>query len=428
MIKRLIDDCFVHDGKRMRHDSAVALLRQRIAPTTDLEAVDLFALSGRIAGEPIDAPFPVPNHTNAAVDGYAFNSAHYDPETGTAFAVTARAAAGHAMVEAVPSGAAVRIFTGAALPAGVDTVAMQEDCASPTDATDQSRIYVPGGLKPGANVRPAGEDVAAGMRLVEAGQIIRPQDLAALASIGRSSLLCHKRPVVGFVSTGDEVVRAGAGRLQFGQVYDANAPMLHALIATTGAMQRDLGVWPDDAAVVEQRLAAAAAQCHVVITTGGASLGEEDHMTAALARLGTRHFWQLQIKPGRPMMFGQVGDTVIIGLPGNPVAVFVCFLMYVWPMLRRLSGAAWPEPLSLIARADFEQTSRKIGRREFWRGHLKWHTDGLAVSKYPRDGSGLISSLRAANCLIDIPEDMATVSRGSPVRVIPFTAFGIQTR
>jgi molybdopterin molybdotransferase len=201
--------------------------------------------------------------------------------------------------------------------------------------------------------------------------------------------------------------------------------MLTALIGSAGAVPTDLGVFPDNRDEVKRRLAEAARGFDAVIVSGGASRGEEDHFVAALDALGKRHLWQLAIKPGRPMSFGQVGDCVVLGLPGNPVAVFVCFLLYAWPLLRRLSGADWPEPTRYRLPALFAFAGRKVGRREFWRGILRETPHGLAVDKFPRDGSGLISGLRAAHGLIDIPEEVPEIKPGDPVAFIPLSEFGI---
>jgi molybdopterin molybdotransferase len=204
--------------------------------------------------------------------------------------------------------------------------------------------------------------------------------------------------------------------------------MLAALIASAGATPVDLGVLPDSLDEVKTRLAQAARQVDAIISSGGASRGEEDHVVTALDALGKRHLWQLAIKPGRPMSFGQIGDCVFLGLPGNPVAVFVCFLLYVWPLLRRMGGAHWPEPTRYKLPALFAFPGRKVGRREFWRGMLKETPRGLAVDKFARDGSGLISGLRAADGLIDIPEDVADIRPGDSVAFIPFSEFGIVGR
>jgi molybdopterin molybdotransferase len=315
------------------------------------------------------------------------------------------------------------------MPDGHDTVVMQEDVRVGL-VEGRERVAIPAGLKRGANVRKAGEDVAAGETLLAQGTVLRPQDLAALASLGFSEVDCFERLKVAVVSTGDEVRRSGAsnGGLEAGQVYDANAPMLASLIASAGAQASDLGVFPDELAQVKERLAKGARSFDVIITSGGASRGEEDHVVAALDQLGKRHMWQLAIKPGRPMSFGQIGDCVVLGLPGNPVAVFVCFLLYVWPLLRRMGGAAWPEPRRYRLPALFAFPGRKVGRREFWRGILQETPQGLAVDKFARDGSGLISGLRAADGLIDIPEDVTEVRPGDLVLFIPFAEFGIPSR
>jgi molybdopterin molybdotransferase len=422
MVKTLVDDCFRPSQQRLRHQEALALLAQRLTPISGTEDVPIAEASGRVLATSIHATTPVPAHTNSAVDGYAFAASGYDRANGTSFRLAGRAAAGHPLDEAVAPGNACRILTGAVLPAGADTVATQEDC----DVASDGSIVVPPGLKTGANVRRAGEDVAAGAVLIEAGSTLTPQDLAALASIGRASVLCHRRLSIAIVSTGDEVRRPGTGDLLPGQVFDANAPMLAALARLTGAEVSDLGIWPDEAETVRARLAEAARTFDVVLTSGGASRGDEDHMSTALAALGSRHFWQLAIKPGRPMMLGQIGTTPVVGLPGNPVAVFVCFLMYVRPMLVRLGGGPFAEPRRWPVIAEFGFKGRKPGRREFWRGRLVARADGrLGAEKYARDGSGLISGLRFAEGLIDIPEDAGDIAEGDVVQFIPFSEFGI---
>lgn len=425
MAKKLLDDCFLHDGRRMLHADAISLLRARVQPVTGTERVAIAEAAGRVLAEPAVAARPVPAHTNAAVDGYGFACRDYDAGNGTRFPVSARVAAGHPLATTVLPATAVRIFTGAMLPEGIDTVVMQEDCEVATGEGGLETVAIPGGLKYRANVRTAGEDVAAGSTLFEPGALLRPQDAAALASIGLAEVVCRKRLKVAIVSTGDEVIRAGSRPLAAGEVYDANAPMLTGLVRAAGADVADLGVWPDDPAEVRRRLDEAARTHDVILTSGGASLGEEDHIVAALDTLGKRHLWQLAIKPGRPLSFGQIGDTVMVGLPGNPVAVFVCFLMYVYPMLRRLGGTGWHEPRRLMLPAAFAVAKRKTGRREFFRGMLVDKTGGLAVDKYARDGSGLITGLRLANGLIDVGEEVTAIAEGDRIAFIPFSEFGI---
>jgi molybdopterin molybdotransferase len=422
MAKKLIDDCFAADKPRLRHAEALASLRQRVSTLVGGERVELGRAAGRILAQPVTAKNPVPAHTNSAVDGYSFATADYDRDKGCVLPVSGRAAAGHALSVAPKRGIAVRVFTGAVLPQGHDTVALQENVV--VTVGEQTTIGIPAGLRAGANVRKAGEDVAAGAAILRTGAVLRPQDLAALASLGVVDVECFARLRVAIVSSGDEIVRPGEA-LAEGQVYDANAPMLAALVISAGAVPTDLGVLSDDLVQVKRHLAKAADEFDVIISTGGASRGEEDHLVAALDAIGKRHLWQLAIKPGRPMAFGQIGDCVFLGLPGNPVAVLVCFLLYAWPLLRRLGGADWREPSRYALPALFSFPDRKVGRREFWRGVLKETPDGLAVDKFARDGSGLISGLREADGLIDISEDVTEVKPGDRVAFIPFSEFGI---
>ena len=292
--------------------------------------------------------------------------ADYDTKAGSTFQVTGRAAAGVAEDLDFASGAAARIFTGATMPKGLDTVVMQEDVDA-AEHDGEITVTIPPGLKAGANCRLAGEDTKVGDVVLRPGQRLRPQDLATAAAAGLPKLKCYARLKVAICSTGDEIIRPGEP-LELGQVYDANAPMLRGLIEATGAQCDDLGILSDEAERVERALADAAAQYDVVITSGGASRGEEDHIVNAMDRLGRLNMWQIAIKPGRPMAFGQIGDSVMLGLPGNPVAVFVCFLLYVRPVLVRLSGGDWPEPVRYPLPAAFEVPKKKTGRREFWRG------------------------------------------------------------
>lgn len=424
MSRKLADDCFRMDPRdpmRMTHEATLDMIRQRVAPVVGTKTLGILDATGLALAEDIVAPIAVPGHTNSAVDGFAFSHAVYAQKAGAWFNVTARVAAGGQDDVQVAGDAAARIFTGAVVPAALDTVAMQEDCEFDAGGT---RVSIPDGLKAGANVRKAGEDVRVGSLILRRGQIVRAPDIAALASLGIGNVTCFDAPRIAVVSTGDEVVRGG-GVLLPGQVYDVNTPLLLALGAQSRCHFTDLGVWPDDRQAIAANLADAARDFDLVITSGGASQGEEDHVSHTLAELGARHFWQIAVKPGRPLMFGQIGDTAIVGLPGNPVAVFVCFLMYVWPLIRQLGGAEWREPRRFPLRADFEFPDRKVGRREFWRGTMAQTADGAVVKKFPRDGSGLISGLRAADGLIDIGETVPAVERGQLVDFIPFSEFGI---
>nr|WP_155197332.1 gephyrin-like molybdotransferase Glp [Roseibium hamelinense] len=419
----MIDDCFLHDKDRLRHDEALAILKERLGPVAGTESVPLEEANGRILAEQIVAPRDIPLSDNAAVDGYAFRHSDHDPAGGF-LRLEQRIAAGRPSDAEIGPWAAARIFTGAVMPTGTDTVAMQEDCER-HDQDGQHFVIIPQGLKRGANRRRAGEDVKQGTVLLEPGIRLRPQDLAAIASTGKPSVSVYRKIRVALISTGDEIRRPGAD-LKTGEVYDSNHFLLRALCETMHVSIADLGVLPDTADRVEETLKAAASRADILLTTGGASRGEEDHILWALDRLGQRHMWQLAIKPGRPMMFGQIGSCVFLGLPGNPVAAMVCFLLYARPVISVLGGGGFLEPQKFQVPADFEVPKKKPDRREFYRGVLE--TDGLGntvVRKFDRDGSGLITGLREANGLIEIPEEATSVEDGQMVTFLPFSGMGI---
>jgi molybdopterin molybdotransferase len=423
MTAKLINDCFVLDKDRIPHGEALAILKERVGPVTGIENVRIAEAAGRFLAEPIIAPRAIPAHDNAAVDGYAFSSSAYDTSRGTRLKIAGEATAGHPFQGAAAAGSTIRIFTGAVMPAGLDTVAMQED-VSIEERDGAHWAHIPPGLGAGANRRLAGEDTKAGESLVATGTRLRPQEVASAAATGLGAVRCYAPLKVAVFSTGDEILRPGDSFSE-GKVYDANAPMLHGLIAATGAEVVDVGILPDSAEGVTGALSAASRDFHAIVVSGGASQGQEDHVVRSIDTLGKRHLWQIAIKPGRPMSFGQVGDCVVLGLPGNPVAVFVCFLIYVRPVLTRLAGGVWPEPVRYPVPAAFTQKKKK-GRREFWRARLAEDADGrLVVTKFPRDGSGLISSLREAHGLIEVAEDVESVRTGESVNFIPFSEFGL---
>lgn len=421
--RRALDDCFLHDRDRLRHHEALDILKARLGAVAGTQTVPLEDSFGRYLASDVTAPRDVPLADNSAVDGYAFRHADFD-EAGGFFRLQTRIAAGHASSTELGPWAAARIFTGAVMPPGADTVAMQEDCEAHRQ-DGQDFVIVPQGLRQGANRRKAGEDVAAGTTILSAGARLRPQDVAAVASTGSAEVSVFQRLRIALVSTGDELRRPGS-LIGLGDVYDSNHYLLRGLCAGLPVEIEDLGILKDDAATVEAALKDAAARFDVVLTTGGASRGEEDHMLTSLDRLGSRHMWQLAIKPGRPMMFGTIGNCVFLGLPGNPVAAMVCFLLYGRPVLSVLGGGPFLTPQAFQVPAAFEIAKKKPDRREFYRAFLKPDADGRPEAhKFERDGSGLISGLRAADGLVEIPEDVTRIRRGEPVAFLPFSGFGL---
>ncbi|MEP3047494.1 MAG: gephyrin-like molybdotransferase Glp [Roseibium sp.] len=422
--KALLDDCFLHDKDRLRHDEALAILKDQLTSIAGIEAVPLEGALERVLAEDITAPRNIPLADNSAVDGYAFRHSDHD-EVGGFFPLEQRIAAGHASDQTLTPWSAARIFTGAVMPPGADTVVMQEDCET-HEQDGKDFVIIPQGLTIGANCRMAGEDVAEGTTILSAGHRLRPQDIAGIASTGLAELKVFRKLKVAIVSTGDELRRPG-DLITVGDVYDSNHYLLRGLATSLPVEIEDLGILKDDADLIEKTLKDASERFDVILTTGGASRGEEDHMLGALDALGQRHMWQLAIKPGRPMMFGQIGDCVYLGLPGNPVAAMVCFLLYATPVLSLLGGGSFIEPQRFQVPAAFDVPKKKSDRREFYRGILETDANGkTTANKFKRDGSGLITGLREADGLIEIPEEATSVERGQLVTFLPFSGFGIR--
>lgn len=399
------------------------LLQSRLESVVAFETIPCSDAHNRILGQDVVAAHMVPLHTNSAVDGYAFDSADLPNQP---LPLSGTIAAGDLDPPALMKGTSVRIFTGAPMPAGAQTVAMQEDCSVTGD-----RVSLPVELKHGANCRLAGEDLQPGDCVAKRGQRLAAADLAALASIGCHEVTVFKKLRVALFSNGNEmrVPSANGAPLRTGEVYDTNIPMLSALCSTLPVEVAPMGIIRDDARLAEQAIQEASSSHDVILTTGGASRGSEDHMVTTLEKLGRRHLWQLAIKPGRPMVFGQIPrsteghDCLFFGLPGNPVAAMVCFLLYARPALLKLAGSQWPTTHRFRIPSGFEITKKKPDRREFLRGILRTTPDGtMIVDKFERDGSGLISSLREADGLIEIPENVVTLQKGELVSFIPFSS------
>jgi molybdopterin molybdotransferase len=418
---KLADDCFVHDKDRLRHDQALEILRKNMHAIAGIETFLLGNANGRILASDVVAPRNIPAFDNSAVDGYAFAHDDFEP-TGGFFPLKSRIAAGDSATAELAGFAAARIFTGAKMPEGADTIAMQEDCEL---HVKDGGLYVaiPSGLNKGANRRRAGEDVVTDEIVAKSGIKLRPQDLAAIASTGTYEIQVYKPLKIGLLSSGNEILRPGESFEQ-GKVYDANHFMLSGLLENLNVEINDLGVCPDDADKVHALLKDASTKFDVIISSGGASKGEEDHFVDALRDLGKCHLWQLAVKPGRPMSFGQIDDTLVFTLPGNPVAAFVCFSLYVRPSIKSLSGTEFSEPQRYQIPAGFSIKS-KPDRREFLRGYII-NEDNIPIAmKFDRDGSGLITGLRESSGLIEIPEETTSVSKGEMINFIPYSELGI---
>ncbi|MFO1047215.1 MAG: gephyrin-like molybdotransferase Glp [Geminicoccaceae bacterium] len=412
-------DCLGHGGPHLTVRAAQELLRERTVPVVATERVALAEACGRSLASPLLAARDVPAFDNAAVDGYAFAHQAGMAESGASLRLApGRAAAGHPFPDSVPTGRAVRVLTGAPLPAGTDTVVPQERVR-----VADGMVLVPPGLAAGANRRRAGEDVAAGARLLEAGTLLQPQEIGLAAALGLTELAVHAPLRVALLSSGDELVGAG-GTLGQGQVFDANRPILQALLRSLPAVVTDLGILPDSEGAVRAALLAASADHHVVLASGGASHGDEDHVVRVVQAQGRLDFWQIAMKPGHPLAFGRLGDAVFAGLPGNPVAAMVGFLLFARPVLRRLAGFAWELPRAMPVPAAFSLT-RRAGRSEYLRGRLRYGASGPVVERIARQGSGMLTSMVAAQGLIELDEARECVQEGELVPWLGFAELGI---
>jgi len=393
-------------------DEALAKLLAGCVPVSETKAMPTIAAAGRVLAEAQHSTLAVPPLDNSAMDGYAVRAADVTV-AGTTLPVSQRIPAGTVGAHLQP-GTAARIFTGAPIPAGADAVVMQERCEHADGAVVIN--HVP---KVGEHIRRAGEDVTVGAQILAAGARLRPQDTAFAASVGLATLPVLRRVRVAVFFTGDELRMPGEP-LPPGAIYNSNRFALVALLERLGCEVRDLGLVPDQLEPTRAALRAAAADNDLIITSGGVSVGEEDHIKPAVEAEGRLDMWKIGIKPGKPLAFGAVtsGDKecAFIGLPGNPVSAFVTFLTLVRPFVLRLSGVDKVLPKSYLLRADYDW-SRPDGRREFLRALTN---EQGGVDLFPSQGSGVLSSCVQADGLVDNPPGQA-VARGDLVRFIPFS-------
>jgi molybdopterin molybdotransferase len=414
---QLSDDCFAFGGPMMSVDEAVAIIAARVTAVQDIETVELRHADGRILAAGISAPLPLPPFTNSAVDGYAVRSSDLSDKAEQTFPVAGRIQAGASAQGPIKPGHAMRIFTGAPMPEGADMVFMQEDVR--IDAT--ARVVLPAGLKGGSNVRPAGEDIEAGTPALPTGQRLRPQDVALAAAFGLTHVEVRRRIRVAVFSTGNELVSPGSPRAA-AQLYDSNRFMLMAMLARLGCDVSDLGILRDDRDSLADALKKVAGAHDLILTTGGVSTGEEDHVKAGVESVGTLVLWRMAIKPGRPVAMGIIGGTPFIGLPGNPVASFVTFVHVVRPTVLALAGALQQDLVPMPVRAAFTY-KKKIARREYVRVNLRKGADGvLEAVKFPREGAGLLSSLMQTDGLVELGEDITQVEPGQKVGFLAYAS------
>ncbi len=411
---QLSDDCFAFGGSLLDIDAARRMIFERVRPVDGIEPVPLRRALGRTLAHDITAPIAVPGFDNSAVDGYAVRFDDLDPAGDTVLRCVDRIAAGHDPAAALTAGLAARIFTGAALPAGADVVIMQEDCQRAGN-----QVTIRPGIKRGANTRRAGEDVALGSLALTAGRRLGPAELGLLAALGFADVPVRRRLSVALLSTGDEVREPGeplVGR----QIYDANRFILAGMLERLGVEVTDRGIVADDQAGLGEALREAAAESDLIVTSGGVSTGEEDHIRSAIANHGSLYFWRLAIKPGRPVAMGQIGATPLAGLPGNPVAALLTFALVARPMIEALSGTTPHVARRFRVVSDFAY-SKKMGRREYVRVSLD---DGAGLAKarrYHKEGAGMLTSLTETDGLVELGEDTTRLQPGMEVDFMPYS-------
>ena len=399
-------------------EDAVDRLMRGVSRVTEIDLVGGHEAAGRFLAKDMVAASNLPLTNNAAVDGYAVDAAFLQANPKHDFTIVGRAAAGHPFSGAVDAGQAVRIFTGAVMPDGADAVAMQEFCeADEVNGT----VRISRQLASGSNNRPAGENLREGEMMARAGCRLSAAEIGILSASGRAQFEVFRKLRVGLLSMGDEVVPAGTSTTP-GQLHDSNRPMLAAMIEADGHAVHDFGIVPDNAEALTARYGEALSSCDAVISSGGASDGDEDHTQEAMRRLSVEPaFWRLAIKPGRPMAAGiSDGATPVMCLPGNPVAAFVCFRLVAAPVLTHMAGGIPMPPARIPVRCGFEHR-KSPGRAEYLRVRLEPGNDGKPEMRlHGRKGAGVLSSLTGADGLVEIPVDNDGVAVGDYLSFIAF--------
>jgi molybdopterin molybdotransferase len=405
-----------YDPQALSADAVGEFLARLVTPVTQTERVDVLAALGRVLAADLVSPISVPPHDNSAMDGYAFDGAALATGQPLRLEVVGLALAGQAWQGSVGAGQCVKIMTGAIMPAGLDTVVPQEFTKTGADG----RVEIPAGLlQPGDNRRFKGEDLMEGQPALRAGQRLGPAACGLVASLGIAQVEVVRRLRVAYFSTGDEILSLGEPPRE-GAVYDSNRYTVHGLLTRLGCEVIDLGVVRDEPALLEAAFQDAASRADAIITSGGVSVGEADFTKAMMKKLGDVAFWRIAMRPGRPMAVGRIGESVLFGLPGNPVAVMVTFFAFVRPALLRMMGAAAEPPVLLKARSA-EAMRKKPGRTEYQRGTVTRAADGsLQVRTTGNQGSGVLSSMVQANGLIVLHHGQGNVAAGDEVDVMMF--------
>lgn len=409
---------------------ALALIEQQVSQFDNKQTVILPNALNRTLAEDIISPINVPNFNNSAMDGYGFRYQDLPEQGSRSFKIIGQALAGQVFEQTVAEYECVRIMTGARIPEGVDTVIEQEKTEQVNDLSGEANgLYgqangfaiIASGQKKGANVRYIGEDIARDSIVLPAGSLIGPAQMGVLASLGIASVKIRRKPRVAVFSSGDEIRSIGE-TLEGNQIYDSNRYTISGLLNRLSVEVIDLGVIPDTQEIIDQTLKSVASEVDMIITSGGVSVGDADYIKQALDKNGEIYFSKLHLKPGRPLTFGHLDNTLFFGLPGNPVAVMVTFMYFVRPALLHLLGRKKPAlpDFKVMCQSDIRKVQ---GRTEIQRGILQQGEDGLTVHTTGKQGSGVLSSMSRGNCFIYLPHNEEAIQAGEQVIVHPFSMF-----
>ncbi len=404
-----------YDPQALNADLVNLFLAQLVEPVRETEEVGVFDALGRVLAQDLVSPISVPPHDNSAMDGYAFNGSQLGADSPLTLKIVGTALAGRPWQGDVAAGQCVKIMTGAIMPRGLDTVVPQELAA----LRNAEISFPPNLVRPGDNRRLKGEDLQQGRMALPGGERLLPAATGLVASLGLKTVRVRRKLRVAYFSTGDEILSPGEA-LREGAVYDSNRYTVFGLLSRLGCEVIDMGVVRDEPALLEAALSEAAQRADAIITSGGVSVGEADYTRATMKKLGDVAFWRIAMRPGRPMAVGRVGNALLFGLPGNPVAVMVTFLAFVCPALLRMMGAR-PSPLPLLKARSQEAMRKKPGRTEYQRGIVTQMQDGrLSVYGTGNQGSGVLSSMVQANGLIVLHHAQGNVAAGEEVDVMMF--------
>ena len=406
------------DSESISVESARQKILEKIAPISTTEKLTLHQSLNRVLAEDIVSKLAVPGHTNSAMDGYALSGDDLPDTTPRQYKVIGTAYAGKPFKEQCHDGECVRIMTGAAMPAGTDTVVMQEH----SEKINDTNIRLATGHRKGQNVRQAGEDIAKGSIVLKKSHHIQAAELGVLASIGIAEISVYRRPRIAFFSTGDELRSIGES-LGTGDIYDSNRYSLHGMLSQLNVEIIDLGVIRDKLKDLREAFETASSKSDLVITTGGVSVGEADFVKNIVEEMGKIHIWKIAMKPGRPVTFGELDQAVFFGLPGNPVSVMTTFYQFVLPAIQQLSGQGARPPLTIEVISN-SALRKRPGRFEYQRGILSRNETGqLTVDVTGKQGSGILTSMSRANCLILLDEHCNGIKIGDYVTVQPFNTY-----